>query len=69
MAAQPPVQSTNYIPTLNGLAFIQAWYPGDARAIAWLNENIAGSPIVLEEGYLMCWVGQIMLGNNVTLIN
>jgi len=48
VAAQPPVQSAKYIPTLNGLAFIQAWYPGDARAIAWLNENIAGSPIVLE---------------------
>ena len=48
VAAQPPVQSAKYIPTLNGLAFIQAWYPVDARAIAWLNENIAGSPIVLE---------------------
>jgi YYY domain-containing protein len=48
VAAQPPVQSANYTPTLNGLAFIQAWYPGDARAIAWLNENVAGSPVILE---------------------
>ena len=48
IAAQPPVQSAHYTPTLNGLAFIQAWYPGDARAIAWLNENIAGSPVILE---------------------
>jgi len=46
--AQPPVQSANYIPTLDGLAFIRAWYPGDARAIAWLNENVAGSPVILE---------------------
>jgi len=48
IAAQPPVQSAHYTPTLNGFAFIQAWYPGDARAIAWLNENIAGSPVILE---------------------
>ena len=48
VAAQPPVRSANYTPTLDGLAFIQAWYPGDASAIAWLNENIAGSPVVLE---------------------
>ena len=48
IAAQPPVKSANYTPTLNGLDFIKAWYPGDARAIAWLNENIAGSPVVLE---------------------
>jgi len=46
--AQPPVQSASYAPTLDGLDFIQAWYPGDARAIAWLNANIAGSPVILE---------------------
>jgi YYY domain-containing protein len=45
---QPPPQSANYTPTLDGAAFIQAWYPGDARAIAWLNATIAGSPVVLE---------------------
>jgi YYY domain-containing protein len=45
---QPPSQSANYTPTLDGAAFIQAWYPGDARAIAWLNATIAGSPVVLE---------------------
>jgi len=48
IAAQPPVQSARYTPTLNGLAFIEAWYPGDARAVAWINENIAGSPVILE---------------------
>ncbi len=45
---QLPPQSANYTPTLDGAAFIQAWYPGDARAIAWLNATIAGSPVVLE---------------------
>jgi YYY domain-containing protein len=46
--AQPPVQSANYLPTLDGLAFIHAWFPGDADAIAWLNANVAGSPVILE---------------------
>ncbi len=48
VAVQPPTQSANYTPTVDGLAFIRAWYPGDARAIAWLNANVAGSPIILE---------------------
>lgn len=46
--AQPPVQSANYMPTLDGLAFIRAWFPGDASAIAWLNASVAGSPVILE---------------------
>lgn len=46
--AQPPAQSANYTPTLDGLAFIRAWYPGDASAIAWLNASVAGSPVILE---------------------
>src|SRR5207248_11298619 len=25
-----PVASANYIPTLDGFAFVRAWYPGDA---------------------------------------
>ena len=32
--APPPAQSANYTPTLDGLAFIRAWFPGDASAIA-----------------------------------
>jgi YYY domain-containing protein len=46
--AQPPAQSANYTPSLDGLAFIRAWYPGDAKAITWLNTNVAGSPVILE---------------------
>ena len=45
---QPPVASAGYLPTLDGEAFIRAWYPGDAEAIAWINENISGSPVLLE---------------------
>jgi uncharacterized membrane protein len=45
---QPPAQSANYTPTLDGFAFVHAWYPGDAQAIQWLNDNVAGSPVILE---------------------
>ncbi len=45
---QPPVQSANYTPTLDGFTFVRAWYPGDAEAIEWLNEHVAGSPVLLE---------------------
>jgi YYY domain-containing protein len=45
---QPPLESANYLPTLDGAAFMRAWYPGDAQAIAWINQNIPGSPVILE---------------------
>lgn len=48
VAIQQPVQSANYTPTLDGFAFASAWYPGDAKAIDWLNQHVAGSPVVLE---------------------
>ena len=58
---QPPGLSANYAPTLDGEAFIRAWYPGDAEAIAWINENIAGSPVILEaiEPYSYSWFARI----------
>ncbi|HVB73569.1 MAG TPA: DUF2298 domain-containing protein, partial [Ktedonobacteraceae bacterium] len=45
---QPPVSGADYTPTLDGSTFIHAWYPGDAQAIDWINEHIAGSPVILE---------------------
>lgn len=48
IAIQAPVQSADYLPTLDGFASVKAWFPADAKAIAWLNANIAGSPVVLE---------------------
>jgi uncharacterized membrane protein len=58
---QPPVLSAGYTPTLDGEAFIHAWYPGDAEAIAWINENIAGSPVILEaaEPYSFSWFARV----------
>lgn len=45
---QPPARSFNYAPTLDGFAFVRAWYPEDADAIAWLNQHVSGSPVILE---------------------
>jgi uncharacterized membrane protein len=45
---QKPAQSANYTPTLDGFAFVQVWYPADAEAITWLNDNVSGSPVILE---------------------
>ena len=58
---QPPVLSADYTPTLDGEAFIRAWYPGDAEAIAWINENVAGSPVILEaaEPYSFSWFARL----------
>ncbi len=52
-----PVNSPNYLPTLDGLAYMDAWYPGDYEAIQWLNENVGGTPVILEDscgGYQWC---------------
>ncbi len=45
---QTPQFSANYTPTLDGFAFAHAWYPEDANALAWLNADVAGSPVILE---------------------
>ncbi|HEV2580675.1 MAG TPA: DUF2298 domain-containing protein [Ktedonobacteraceae bacterium] len=58
---QPPPQSATYLPTLDGVAFMRAWYPGDAQAIAWINEHIAGSPVILEAAspYSFAWFNRV----------
>ena len=50
LEAQPVanVATAKYIPSLDGAAFMRAWYPEDAQAIAWLNAYVAGSPVILE---------------------
>lgn len=35
-------------PTLNGIAFLQEKFPEDAKITAWINENIHGTPTLLE---------------------
>jgi len=48
LAGPPVTQNANYTPTLDGFAFARAFYPADAQAITWLNNNVSGSPVVLE---------------------
>jgi YYY domain-containing protein len=61
IAYQQPSGSANYVPTLDGFAFARAWYPGDAQAITWLNEHVAGSPVILEAAtpYDFTWGGRV----------
>lgn len=36
-------------PTLDGAAYLQNSHPDDAKAIAWLNANVPGDPIIVEK--------------------
>jgi YYY domain-containing protein len=35
-------------PSLDGLAYRERWHPGEYRAILWLRQSVAGTPVVLE---------------------
>jgi uncharacterized membrane protein len=58
---QTPAQDAHYTPTLDGFAFVRAWYPGDARAITWLNVHVDGSPVLLEAAipYDFTWANRV----------
>ncbi len=43
-----PVNPLPSVPSLDGFAYMQSWYPGDAAAITWINEHISGAPVILE---------------------
>ena len=34
--------------SLDGMAYMRGWYPGDYAAITWINEHIAGDPTIVE---------------------
>ena len=36
------------VPTLNGLAFLAATHPDEYAAIRWLNEQVSGTPVIVE---------------------
>ena len=34
--------------SLDGMAFMRGWYPGDYDAITWLNSHVGGTPTIVE---------------------
>jgi len=49
--AWPALASAHIGLTLDSLAFMQYVYPDDYAAIQWINNNIAGSPVMLTSRY------------------
>ncbi|HST89456.1 MAG TPA: DUF2298 domain-containing protein [Ktedonobacterales bacterium] len=46
---QPPVAGVQPQGlSLDGMAFMRGWYPGDYAAITWINAHIAGDPTIVE---------------------
>ncbi|HET9980029.1 MAG TPA: DUF2298 domain-containing protein, partial [Ktedonobacterales bacterium] len=48
-AVQPPpggVQPQGL--SLDGMAYMRGWYPGDYAAITWLNQHVGGDPVIVE---------------------
>jgi len=59
---QPPVNPLSIGPTLDGMAYMQMWYPGDYQAIRWLNAHISGAPVILEaNGDPYQWYGRVSI--------
>ena len=46
--AQSRTDGFSRLPTLDGAAYLKATRPDDAAAIAWLNANVAGAPVIAE---------------------
>jgi len=44
-----PLSKKEMVRTMNGIDFISKDYPSDYSAIAWLNSNVSGQPVILEE--------------------
>ena len=48
VAASITMYDFNRSPTLNGLAFVESARPSEYEAIAWLNSDVEGAPVIVE---------------------
>lgn len=44
-----PLKDDQIKPTMDGITYISKEHPADYKAILWLNKNIKGQPVILEE--------------------
>jgi len=62
-AVQPPpggVQPQGL--SLDGMAFMRGWYPGDYAAINWLNTHVSGTPTIVEASTgVYHWQGRVSI--------
>jgi uncharacterized membrane protein len=62
-AVQPPpggVQPEGL--SLDGMAYMRGWYPGDYDAISWINQHIGGMPVIVEaSGGVYEWYGRVSI--------
>ena len=62
-AVQPPpggVQPQGL--SLDGMAYMRGWYPGDYDAINWMNQHIGGMPVIAEaSGGVYDWYGRVSI--------
>jgi YYY domain-containing protein len=62
-AVQPPpggVQPQGL--SLDGMAYVRGWYPGDYAAINWMNAHIAGDPTIVEASNgPYAWYGRVSI--------
>lgn len=46
--------------SLDGMAYMRGWYPGDYAAITWMNDHIAGAPVIVEASSgVYNWQGRV----------
>ncbi|HEU5440548.1 MAG TPA: DUF2298 domain-containing protein [Ktedonobacterales bacterium] len=46
--------------SLDGMAYMRGWYPGDYAAITWMNAHIAGDPTIVEASSgVYNWQGRV----------
>ena len=48
--------------SLDGMAYMRGWYPGDYAAINWMNEHISGIPTIVEASNgPYAWYGRVSI--------